>query len=342
VYSANNEYGKAKDPREVSAQGIKGNFQDELTLGIEQALTKEWKGSAKVTYRALKTVLDDHCDDRPFLAWAKRNGVDASNWGYNCALFNPGLDNTFTIDLNGDGKLENIALSAADLGFPKPKRTYLAFDFGLEHAFDGKYWAKLNYTFSRNKGNAEGQLLSDIGQADVATTQAWDFPEFSVGADGKLPNNRTHQLKAFGYYQALPEFGFGGNLVYASGRPKNCIGNAPVATPSSTPFTPGAPVTIYSGYGSAYFFCNGQPSPRGSQGNLPAEFTSDLNFQYTPDFVKGLKLKADIFNVFNRQVAESIEERFNTGTGPRSTYGAVQSYSTPRYVKLTIAYDKKF
>ena len=53
-------------------------------------------------------------------------------------------------------------------------------------------------------------------------------------------------------------------------------------------------------------------------------------------------MKADVFNVFNRQVAEVIEERYNTGTGLRNTYGAVQSYSAPRYVKLTVAFDKKF
>ncbi len=56
----------------------------------------------------------------------------------------------------------------------------------------------------------------------------------------------------------------------------------------------------------------------------------------------GLKLQVDVFNVFNRQVTESIEERYNTGTGLRNTYGAVQSYSTPRYAKFTVSYDKKF
>ena len=53
-------------------------------------------------------------------------------------------------------------------------------------------------------------------------------------------------------------------------------------------------------------------------------------------------LKADLFNVFNRQVAEVIEERYNTGTGLRNTYGAVLSYSNPRSVKFTVAYDHKF
>jgi len=63
---------------------------------------------------------------------------------------------------------------------------------------------------------------------------------------------------------------------------------------------------------------------------------------YQPEALKGLKLKLDIFNLFNRQVAEVIEERYNTGTGIRTTYGAVQSYSAPRYMKLTATYDKKF
>ena len=65
----------------------------------------------KFTHRALKVGIDDHCDDRPFMAWAARNGVDTANFaGYNCALFNPGIANTFNIDMNGDGTLEKIAL----------------------------------------------------------------------------------------------------------------------------------------------------------------------------------------------------------------------------------------
>ena len=361
LFSSNNEYGQAKDPRQVAAIDMKGNYQDELTLGIEQAVAKGWTGSAKFTYRSLKTALDDHCDDRPFIAWAGRNGITMPRDAdgaiipfYNCALFNPGLANRFTIDLDGDGRLEDIRLSAADLGIIKPKRTYMALDLGLEHPFDGKWWLKVNYTLARNKGNAEGQLLSDIGQGDVATTQAYDFPEFSQNANGLLPNDRKHQIKIFGYYQVLQEWGVGGNFVYSSGRPKNCIGNAPtdvLTTPSPvpgadpipdyTPYSPGRPVTDYAGYGSAYFFCNGQPSPRGSQGRLPAEMTIDLNIKFEPSFLPGLRLQADMFNVFNRQVAEVIEERFNNG-GPRNTYGAVQSYSAPRSVKFTVAYDKKF
>jgi hypothetical protein len=285
----------------------------------------------------LKTAIDDVCDDRPFRKWAAANGVDDSNWGFNCALFNPGIANTFTIDIDGDGKLETINLSAADLGYPKVKRKYLALDLFAEYPFDGKLWGKINYTWSRNNGNTEGQLLSDIGQGDVSTTQAFDFPEFSINGDGRLPNDRTHQIKAFGYYQATPEWGIGANLLLASGRPRNCIGNSPLDAN-------GQP-TDYAGYGSAYFFCNNQPSPRGSLGNLPWDARLDMNVAYRPVSVPGLMLKVDVFNVFNRQSIETVEERYNApGGSPAvwSRYGHVESYTAPRYVKLSATYDYKF
>jgi hypothetical protein len=346
LYSANNEYGQAKDPRQVAAQNMKGNYQDELAFGIEQALSRSWTVGAKLTYRTLKTAIDDHCDDRPFLAWAARNGIDTTNFGgYNCALFNPGIGNTFTLDMNGDGVLETINLSAADLGLPPVNRTYKALDLFAEHPFDGKWQGRISYTYSKNNGNAEGQLLSDIGQGDVATTQNYDFPEFSVNAQGPLPNDRKHQIKAYGYYQALPWMGFGGNLLAASGRPKNCIGGAPSTPALTTPFVPGvSPVTNYSGYGSAYFFCNGVASPRGSQGNLPTDFRVDLNVAIRPETLPGFQARIDLFNAFNRQTVEVIEERYNNGNTSNvfSRYGSVVSYTAPISTRFTLSYDMKF
>ncbi len=333
LYSNNNELGQAKDPLQVAAENMKGNYQDELAFGFEKAVSKALNVGGKFTYRTLRTAIDDHCDDRPFQAWAARNGVDASNFGYNCALFNPGIANTFNLDLNGDGVLEKIALSAADLGFPAVDRKYTAIDLYAEHPFDGKWWGKATYTWSRNSGNFEGQLLSDIGQGDVSTSQAFDFPEFSINSQGLLPNDRTHQLKAFGYYQATPEWGIGSNLLLASGRPRNCIGNAPTAAMG------------YSGYGSAYFFCNGVDSPRGSAGNLPPDVRVDMNVTYKPEAIKGFSLKLDIFNFFNRQSIEVIEERYNTPGGAASVwtrYGTVESYTAPRSMKFTASYDYKF
>jgi outer membrane receptor protein involved in Fe transport len=86
-------------------------------------------------------------------------------------------------------------------------------------------------------------------------------------------------------------------------------------------------------------------SPRGSAGSLPRDQRADANIVYTPSFAKGLKLKLDVLNVFNRQAIEVIEERYNTPGGASTVwnrYATVESYNAPRSMKLTVTYDQKF
>ena len=69
-----------------------------------------------------------------------------------------------------------------------------------------------------------------------------------------------------------------------------------------------------------------------------------MNFSYKPAALKGFGLKLDIFNLFNSQVEESIEERmYNRNvTSIRTLYNTVLSYTAPRSMKLTASYDYKF
>ncbi len=334
VVSANNEFGQAIDPLTVSAVDIKSHYQDEFTLGFEKALTRDYNFGVRGTYRNLKSTIDDMCDDRPFRVWAAAQPVpiDTSNWGGGCFLFNPGVDNRFRVDLNGDGVLEDVSLSAGALGYPKAKRKYQALDFFLEHPFRDKWYGKINYTYSKSKGNTEGLLLSDIGQADVSTTQVFDYPEIMQNSYGYLPNDRRHQIKAYGFYEFTPQWGAGVNFLAASGRPKNCLGNFTDNTNDA-----------YA-YGPAFFYCNGVATPRGSQGRLPWDIRFDVNVAYRPDWFKGLMFKMDIFNVFNRRVEEAIEERYHIRpqTTVRPEFGAPLAYSTPRYVQFLVQYDHKF
>lgn len=347
VLSANNEFGQAKDPRQVAAVDLKAHYQDEFRLGFDKAWSPSINFGGTATYRALRSTIDDFCDQRPFDAWAARNGIDASGFAFQCALFNPGKDNRFTIDLNGDGKLENIYLTAKDLGYPKVKRTYTAFDFYLEHPFRNGWYGKINYTWSASKGNTEGQTLSDIGQADVATTQAFDFPEIALNSYGRLPNDRRHQIKAYGFYEVSSEWTAGANGLIASGRPKNCIGSLPDNLQTNASTNP-------QDYGSAFFFCsqapslgafgtnNGAATPRGSQGTLPWDTRLDLNLTYRPAVVKGLALKATVFNVFNKQTIQTIEERRNNTSGTvRNTSQSVLSYTPPISFMFSLEYNFK-
>lgn len=345
--SSNNEYGQAKDPNTVAALDMKPNSQDELTLGIEKALNPQLNVGARVTYRKLAATIDDLCDPRPFEAYAARNKINTDNWGgFGCASFNPGMANTFLIDYAGTGKYTTVQLSKDDLGFDTAKRTYFALDLFAEHPFSNGWYGRVNYTYSKNKGNTEGQTLSDVAQTDVAATQTWDHPELMQGAYGYLPNDRRHQIKAYGFVRVMPELDVGANLLIASGRPKNCIGNFG-GTESAFP---GASTTFGDvDYGSSYRFCtvNGVTSSaaRGTSGNLPMDQRLDMNLVYKPDMVKGLALRLDVFNLFNKQTIQAIDEVHENAYDPSTTtptYGRVISYTAPRTVKFTVTYDRKF
>nr|WP_315472224.1 carboxypeptidase regulatory-like domain-containing protein [uncultured Undibacterium sp.] len=335
--SANNEYGQPKDAKSFASVGMKPTYQDEITFGFEKQLAPEWNSGARMTYRTMKSTIDDLCDHRPFDAWAARTKTTITNdaFGADCYLFNPGKANTFLLDASGKGDYKTVALTEADLGFTKAIRTYTALDLFLEHPFRNGWYGKVNYTWSRSYGNTEGQVRSDNGQADVSVTAAWDYPEVQRGAEGLLPNDRTHQIKAFGFYQLNNEWSVGGNLLLASGRPRSCLGNDP--SPGDSP-----------NYGNQAFFCFGETSaqnqlvPRGKIGNLPFDKRLDLNVTYKPSFLGGIAFKADIFNIFNTQTLQNVVEAYNRGTRAREEYERPISFTAGRSVRFTAEYNHKF
>ena len=346
--SANNEFGQAKDPRTVAARGLDPEYQDEYILGFEKAFNQEWTYGAKLTFRNLRNAIDDMCPYmgyQPFANYLEANGTPYDlDYVSGCFLFNPGKANSFMLDPLGTGEYQTFKLSNADLGFQKLKRRYYALDTFIEHPFDGKWYGKLEYTFSRSYGNAEGQTKSDIGQADVSTTQDWDNPYIMVGANGPLPNDRTHQVKAYGYYQITPEWQVGARATIQSGRPKNCLGYWGNGDGTTTDII---------GYGSSYEFCEGVFAPRGSKGRYPWTEQLDLNVAYRPAFADHkLAFTIDVFNVFDSnkitsayEQAEIAERGRNPVTGQLDpvpydpAYQMPISYMTPRYVRFGITYD---
>ncbi len=332
AFSVNNELGQPKDAKSVVAQDIKPTYQDEITLGFEKAFSPSLNFGAKGTYRTLKSTIDDYCDTRLIDAYASANNIVNNNPGYfSCASFNPGKDNTFLVDFQGDRKnYSTINLSKEQLGFEEAKRTYTAIDLFAEHPFRNGWYGRVNYTWSKSKGNTEGQTRSDNAQTDVAATSTWDNPELMSGANGLLPNDRTHQIKAYGFYEITSEWMAGANALIASGRPRSCFGQ-----------NPNVPAAV--DYGSVYFYCEA-PRSRGSDGRLPWDTRLDMNLAYRPQMVKGLTLKVDVFNVFNKQTSQTVDEQYNVNydTAINPTYARVISYTAPRAVRLTAEYNYKF
>ncbi|WP_266158231.1 TonB-dependent receptor [Dyella silvatica] len=333
--ASNLECGQTPDPRTVAAKQMKSHYQDEYIVGLQHQLTPAFNWGAKATFRILRSAIDDTCT--PVL-------------GGTCFLFNPGVANTFE-QKQADGSFRTVTYSAAQLNFPKLKRKYYAIDLYAEHPFDGRWYGKLEYTYSRNYGNTEGQLASDLdngsgGQGDVSQTQDWDLPQLMVGANGLLPNHRTHQLKAFGYYQITPAWRVGATAVVASGRPFSC-----------TSFYPTADRGLYNG--AYYYYCGlagsgtavgsagYQPpsadyrfSPRGTTGSTPWTYTFNLNVAYTPQWADNkLTFRADIFNVFNQQRAQGYIQGYATDrVTPNQFYRQELNYTAPRYVRLSAQY----
>jgi hypothetical protein len=156
-----------------------------------------------------------------------------------------------------------------------------------------------------------------------------------IGANGPLPNDRRHQLKAYGFYEVAQEWTLGGNLLLAAGRPHSCVGR--FLFDGTTP-----------NYSNGPHYCGGLTvatnvlTPRGALGNLPWDKRLDLNLVYRPEVAKGLSLKLDVFNVTNEQTTQAVEERWNNGNGLRNTFERVISTTAPRSVKLTAEYNHKF
>ena len=338
--SNNNEYNQDKVVETLSALDMKPSYQDEIAIGFEKMFSPSLNFGGKATYRKLKQTIDDFCDGRPFERYAEANNITITNplWGNACQTFNPGQDNTFMVDYYGDpSRLTKVFLSAEDQGFPKPRRTYAAVDLFVEHPFRNGWYGKINYTWSKNKGNTEGQVRSDNGQADVAVTSTWDYPELMIGADGLLPNDREHQIKAYGFYEVTKEVVVGGNVLFASGRPRSCIGSEPRPEDTNSP-----------GYGNQTFYCGGATrqqnvvTPRGTLGRLPWDNRLDMNVAYKPAFAPGLQVRLDVFNVFNRQVVQNVTEAYNTDNLVNSLYGTPLSLTAPRSGRISVSYDRKF
>jgi outer membrane receptor protein involved in Fe transport len=328
--SSNGEYGQPNDPKSITATDLKSQYQDEAILGFDKTLGPDWVTGAKVMVRKLRAAIDDVCDTARIADKLAATGIDPDSVTIpGCVIFNPGRSNEFSLaNVDGSGRTE-VKMSKDDWGFTTgAKRKYYSLDLYLEHPFDGKWFGRAIYTFSKSYGNTEGQVKSDIGQNDISKTQDWDAAALMVHSNGLLANDRKHQFKAYGSYQVTPEWLLSGSLRLTSGAPKSCLGF----------FGPNDDDPI--SYGSSYHSCAGKLYAPGEQ-RMPWFKQLDLSVEYRPAFADHkLAFGLQVFNVTNERkpllndyVYE--DDRFTVS----NTYGAGLYYQTPRYARLTASYD---
>lgn len=213
----------------------------------------------------------------------------------------------------------------------------MAVDLFIEHPFDEKWYGRVDYTWSHLYGNTEGQVKSDLGQADISKTQDWDAAQLMSYAGGNLANDRRHQLKAFGAYQFTPEWLASATVRVMSGTPKSCLGYYAGPDAAAVNYDP-------VGYGSSYHYCYGQPVSAGGAGETPWIKNLDLGVTYRPGFADHkLAFSLNVFNVLNdRSVNRVSSTNEVTRRTVSNTYGLgteAWSYNQPRYMRLTASYD---
>jgi hypothetical protein len=332
--SANLEFGTPPDPKQVTSKNVQAEYQDEYIAGIDKSFDMfgdKWTAGAKGVWRKLRNDLDDVCDTAVFGAAGVAQGFDeTAAEGQGCYIMNPGKNSTFNVP-RGDGTYGTMTVPWSAFNMPDLKRKYAALNMYLEHPYDGKWYGRLDYTWSHSFGNTEGSVRSDIGQNDVSQTEDWDNQGVMQYSNGDQANDRRHQIKAIGYYQITPEWLVGATMQVLSGTPKTCLGF--LGPQQDDPYN----------YGVAYHYCGpeGTPAPPGKTGRTPWTEIFSLNAEYRPAFADHkLAFNVLVYNLFNQQRPTQFDNTSESGAFTTSpNFFLPLSYETPRYVQFGVTYD---
>ncbi|GAB2588175.1 TonB-dependent receptor [Dyella jejuensis] len=344
--SPNNEYGELLDPKTVAAQNLGAEYQDSFVLGFQQQFAQNWDYGLTATWTKLHRIIDDTAEGTSEICQQLVNqNPSLGTWNGTCPLnvngsilVNPGDTNIINV-ANPAGGYYTADVNAIEMGFPQPKRNYYSLEAFVEHVWDGKWTAKLDYVYSKSYGTTEGPVQSNIGQgaASVSATEQWDFGQLMQYSNGVQANSRKHVLKGYGTYQFLPEWSVSAILTLASGTPESCLGAyGPLQTD---------PV----GYGTeAYHWCDGQPAVPGTTGYTPWLHTLDLALEYRPEWAqKKLAFQVQIRNVTNEQKITQVYPGLGSTAGGASDplyksadiVNGVAAVETPRTVQFGVTYD---
>jgi hypothetical protein len=151
-----------------------------------------------------------------------------------------------------------------------------------------------SYVWSKLEGNYDGTFQNSTGQLDPNINSAFDYGDFLVNAQGRLSNDRTHQLKLDGSYNIS----------------KGILNGLQLGV--STHWYSGLPETAF-GYSFAYANWEYYLTPRGSLGTGPSDYEADVHIGYPIKFGSNSSatLIGDVFNLLNRQSRTQLDQRYN-------------------------------
>ena len=357
-FSADGENGVIGNGKDYASTNLKPEYQDEYVLGFQKTL-----GDTGLVFGVQGTwqKAGNFVDDTD-LVLPSGNVVGA--------LVNPGKTNYIpegnqVVEWNpntGQGVYCQVICT-----YPQPSRKYYGLETWLEHSWDGKWYAKLDYLFSKSYGTTEGPTDTALGQItnqtqiaktgggglSGSTTAQWDFPDLMAYANGEQPNSRRHTLKAFGAYAITPELTVSATYTIQSGAPNECLsgyGDTIFADAYGNSYQhycggiPGGITGIYDVASQTFLGTGGLPSPPGTSGHSPWLHQLNLGLTYVPNWGgKHLTFQALVHNVFNEQNAALLVSSYTVWSGSTGYYNPAYkspvTTETPRYVDFSVKFD---
>jgi len=314
--------GETPDPRELISETFEPMSQEEVIAGYEHAVGTKWSVGVRGVARRFNQVIEDYSIQQ---ALASEYGIPFEDDELVFRIGNPGSAFDGWYDLDGDGILDRVHLSAAALGYPKAERSYYGIDLIFKRGFADNWALQGSYTWSHLYGNYEGYTNSDIGQSDPGLTQTFDTPGLLEHGDGNLPNDRRHTAKLFGNYSWPWGLQLGGNFFFSTGRPINSFGLHPTDPATRS-------------YGPDAFYTGGEPSPRGCCGTTDSLWSLDAMARYSIQLGNvTMDFRLDVFNTFDNHAVVRVDETGEFSNGEANpTYGEAIEYQSPRRVRLGI------
>jgi hypothetical protein len=318
-------------------------YTDELVAGLELEVTPGLNLGVRYIHRDMSTVLEDYAQAQPLLYFLGYGGVYQQV--------------EYLID-NISADLETI--DPTDAGIPQaffedPVHKYDAVEVTANKVFSGSWSLFASYRWSRLRGNFEGFFRSDNGQSDPALTSLFDFPTNDVSyteigspmfgfegdiryqgttlGEGRLPNDRPHQLKVYGTY-TWRDLNLGVGFTAGSGRVMTALAANPAYGNGGE-----IPMTLRG---------TGFETVDGFRERAPADVLLDLHVAYSFRFGESrLQLMADVFNTLNNREPTyydpEVEASFSV---PNPDFGypnyggwPYPSYRSPRQVRLGARFE---
>jgi hypothetical protein len=268
--------------------GIKGIYQDELTLGVEKLLDPTFSLGIKGTYRSLGRAIDDRCD-------LDYNQPENNFSG--CAIVNLGSNGKYARgDFKSCNGLDGIYYACQDgaEATPAASRLYRGIELLGRKTFGERLWLQASYVYSSLRGNYDGEVNQDYGQTQPGINLDFDLPQLWHNAYGALFLDRPHSFRLDASYTTPFKLFVGLQGYVQSGAPLDQLG-----------------------YLCCGNFAGINLVQRGSAGRMPTLWEASLTLGYP--VVVGpvtVTLQAYALNLFNNQIATQQNVFYTTRRPP--------------------------